>query len=244
MQVEDVALAAAPGMSLDAHAYNYEHFRPRHVLAEILGVSRLHGIAPGAPAPDFDLPDSDGRPWRLSAHRGRPVLLHFGPTPDRSTSARSRPWTRLHERWGDRVNMATVLVRQGHPGPAVPAYRRLDAKAADARAHREEDGVGWPVLVDDLDGRVHKVYGYLADPTFVIDVDGRVAFYNAVTHAPTLTRALDALAAQGGRGVVLGGHDRTPHLLHVIAAGWPALRRGLWQSALDLETSVPGSALR
>jgi hypothetical protein len=133
-------------------------------------------------------------------------------------------------------------VRQGHPGPSVPAYRSLAQKTADARAHREDEALPWPVLVDDVEGRVHRAYGMLADPTFVVDVEGRIAFYNAITHAPTLHRAVEALVAAGGRGVVAGGVDRRPHLLHVIAGGWPALRRGLPQSALDLETIVPGSA--
>lgn len=31
----------------------------------------------GDPIDDFTLPDHTGRPWRLGAHRGRPVLLIF-----------------------------------------------------------------------------------------------------------------------------------------------------------------------
>jgi len=30
-----------------------------------------------APAPDFDLPDFEGKPFRLSEHRGHAVLLVF-----------------------------------------------------------------------------------------------------------------------------------------------------------------------
>ena len=33
--------------------------------------------APGATAPEVSLPDDRGRHWRLSAQRGRPVLLIF-----------------------------------------------------------------------------------------------------------------------------------------------------------------------
>ena len=32
-------------------------------------------VAVGDPAPDLELLDDAGRPWRLSAHRGRPVVL-------------------------------------------------------------------------------------------------------------------------------------------------------------------------
>lgn len=31
----------------------------------------------GDPAPAVDLPDQDGRPWRLAERRGRPVVLVF-----------------------------------------------------------------------------------------------------------------------------------------------------------------------
>jgi hypothetical protein len=99
------------------------------------------------------------------------------------------------------------------------------------------------VLVDDLDGRVHRSYGMLADPTFLIDCEGRIAFYNAVTHVPTLDRAIEALLAQSGVGVVHTGADRRPHLLAAVVGGWPALRRGLPQSFIDLETALPSSAL-
>ena len=34
-------------------------------------------LQPGEPAPDFELPDTQGRLVRLSGLRGRPVLLAF-----------------------------------------------------------------------------------------------------------------------------------------------------------------------
>jgi len=135
-----------------------------------------------------------------------------------------------------------VLIRQAHPGPDAPPYDSLAEKLRDAERYRHEEGIPWPVLVDDLDGTVHQAYGGLADPSYLIDVDGRVAFYELWTHAPTLHRAIRELLARGGRGVVLGGIDRRPHLLPALTAGWRALERGLPQSYLDLETASPGAA--
>ncbi len=40
-------------------------------------------IQPGQPAPDFELPDQDGRPVRLADLRGRRVVLYFYPRADR-----------------------------------------------------------------------------------------------------------------------------------------------------------------
>jgi peroxiredoxin len=34
-------------------------------------------VAIGEPAPEIDLPDDDGNRWRLSEHRGRPVVVVF-----------------------------------------------------------------------------------------------------------------------------------------------------------------------
>ena len=47
-------------------------------------------IEPGAPAPDFTLPDQDGNPVSLSTLRGRPVVLYFYPKAERNASKRSR----------------------------------------------------------------------------------------------------------------------------------------------------------
>lgn len=134
-----------------------------------------------------------------------------------------------------------VLIRQAHPGPNAPEYDTLEEKLRDAERYRREERIPWPVLVDDLDGTVHQAYGGLADPSYLIDVDGRVAFYDMWTHAPTLHRAIRALIDRGGRGVVLDGIDRTPHMLPALTAGWRALERGLPQSYVDLETASPGA---
>ncbi|NJM54163.1 MAG: hypothetical protein HC846_12750, partial [Blastocatellia bacterium] len=98
------------------------------------------------------------------------------------------------------------------------------------------------VLVDDLPGTTHQAYGGLADPTYLIDADGRVAFYSLWTHAPTLHTAIEKLLAQGERGVVSGGLDRTPHLLATMTDGWKNLRKGLPRSFVELELSAPGMA--
>jgi len=39
-------------------------------------------IGPGAPAPDFELPDQDGEHVRLSSLRGRWVVVYFYPKAD------------------------------------------------------------------------------------------------------------------------------------------------------------------
>jgi len=141
------------------------------------------------------------------------------------------------------VQFVDVMVRQAHPGPAEPAYATFEEKREDAETYQREEGISWPVLVDDLEGTVHQVYSGLADPSYLIDADGRVAYYNMWTYSPVLHQAIEALLAQGGRGVVLGeGIDQTPHLMPSMTDGWKGLRRGLPQSFVDMETAAPTSA--
>lgn len=141
------------------------------------------------------------------------------------------------------MEFVDVVTRQAHPGPDVRAYSAFEQKRAEAVLYKRDEQIPWSVVVDRLEGDVHQRYGALPDPTYIVDRDGRVAFYGTFTHAPTLHRAFAALRDQDWRGVVLGGYDRRPHLLAAIADGWPALRRGLPQSAIDLETATPGGSL-
>ncbi|MDQ4076426.1 MAG: hypothetical protein M3220_09295, partial [Chloroflexota bacterium] len=145
----------------------------------------------------------------------------------------------MHELWGDQVHFVDVLIRQAHPGPTVRPYDNFDEKMQDGYRYQQEEGIPWPVLVDDVPGTVHQVYGGLADPTYLIDADGRVAFYNMWTYAPTLHKAIEALLRRGGHGVVQGGIDHIPYLLPAMTDGWRGLRRGLPQSFIDIETAAP-----
>jgi len=149
---------------------------------------------------------------------------------------------KLHARWGERVQFVDVFIRQAHPGPDVPAYRRIEQKMKDAQDYRRDEGIPWTVLVDDLPGTAHQVYGSMAAPTYLLDAEGRVSYYVMWTSAPSLHAAIDALLQQGGSGIVLGGIDRVPHLAASMTDGWRALRRGGWQSFLDLETAMPSMA--
>ena len=58
--------------------YNYEHFRPKHLLADLWKTLRGEGLQPGAQAPDFEMETTEGERVRLSELRGRPVVLRFG----------------------------------------------------------------------------------------------------------------------------------------------------------------------
>lgn len=151
------------------------------------------------------------------------------------------PLKGLHRRWGETVHFVDVMVRQVHPGPAVPPHRSEAQKMADAEAYRRDEGIPWTVLVDDIEGSVHQAYGGLANPAYLIGTDGRVCFFAPTTGAPSLHRALHQLLGASGRGIVAGGRDVVPHLLATVTDGWAAIERGLPQSAAELSSALPGS---
>jgi cytochrome oxidase Cu insertion factor (SCO1/SenC/PrrC family) len=66
------------GSAVQLAEYNYEHFRPKHLLADLWRSVKGDGLQPGSDAPDFELQSTDGDRVRLSSLRGRPVFVHFG----------------------------------------------------------------------------------------------------------------------------------------------------------------------
>ena len=115
--------------------YNFEHFRIRHMPAELLRT----GLPPGTPAPDFELPSTDGARIRLSELRGTPVLLHFVTytcpvTRDGVTAMRE-----LEHLYKDRLRIIEALIRQAHPGERHSAYHGSEGKVLDAYDYADEE---------------------------------------------------------------------------------------------------------
>ena len=140
------------------------------------------------------------------------------------------------------MQFVDIFIRQAHPGELRGPYQSYEEKLEEAREYKREEGIDWPVLVDDYAGTVHRTYSReMADPVFLIDSDGRVAFYGMWTHPPTLKRAIDELLAQGGRGVVAGGIDRMPHLFASFVDGYHGPRRGGRRAVLEYDLAGLGA---
>ncbi len=150
----------------------------------------------------------------------------------------------LHEWYGDRVQFLDILIRQAHPGELRGPYRSYEEKMEEAREYKRDEGIGWPVLVDDYAGTVHRTYSReMADPSLLIDSEGRVAFYNMWTHAPTLKGAIDELLDRGGRGApVAGGIDRVPHLFASFVDGYRGPERGGKRALREYDTGGFGAS--
>jgi hypothetical protein len=63
---------------IDTQDYNFAHFQAKYGLRHAKRTVQGRGIMPGAAAPDFKLPTSEGKSLSLSDLRGKPVLLTFG----------------------------------------------------------------------------------------------------------------------------------------------------------------------
>jgi peroxiredoxin Q/BCP len=149
-------------------------------------------LSPGDPAPDFTLPDADGKPVSLADYRGRRVVVYFYPaasTPGCTTQA---------------CDFRDSLADLGDAGLDVLGVS--PDKPAKLAKFRDEEGLTFPLLSDE-DRSVLTAWGAFGEKTmygktvtgvirstFVVDAEGRieVAQYNvrATGHVAKLRREL------------------------------------------------------
>ncbi len=231
------ASSATPTAS--AEEYNYEHFHPKYFLKDAKLAVNPRGVVPGDMAPDFELRDTEGRSWRLSELRGRPVVLITGSATCPLTHGSVYGLKEVYREFGRRAHWFYLYVREAHPGERLPSHEGYEQKREQAEFFRQADEVPWPVLVDDLEGTVAHAYTKLPNAQFLVDAEGVVAFRGDVAHGPTLYRALEQLLQQGGRGVVPDSDDSVPHMLGPMTFGWEGVQRGGNVSTHDLWSGAP-----
>jgi peroxiredoxin Q/BCP len=157
-------------------------------------------IGPGAHAPAFELPDQDGEPIRLSALRGRTVVLYFYPkadTPGCTTQACS-----VRDRSADYA-AAGVKVIGISPDPVAKVKRFHDKRSLNF------------TLLADADHAVCEAYGVWVEKsmygrkywgaqraTFIVDPAGTIAHVipkvSPKTHDDQVLKALSELRLAAG----------------------------------------------
>jgi peroxiredoxin Q/BCP len=150
-------------------------------------------LAPGDEAPDFTLPDADGRPVSLTSLRGQRVIVYFYPaamTPGCTKEA---------------CDFSESLPDLGAAGLAVLGISP-DAPAKLAK-FRDKEKITFPLL-SDADRTAASAYGAYGEKmnygkktvgvirsTFVVGADGKVekAYYNvkATGHVERLRKDLE-----------------------------------------------------
>ncbi|WP_030169601.1 thioredoxin-dependent thiol peroxidase [Spirillospora albida] len=149
-------------------------------------------LQPGDVAPDFELPDADGKPVSLATLRGRRVILYFYP------AAMTPGCTK------ESVDFQSSLAELEAAGVTVVGISP-DAPAKLAK-FRDKEGLAFPLL-SDPEAATLKAYGAYGEKklygrvvvgvirsTFVIGADGTVekSYYNvkATGHVDRLRRDL------------------------------------------------------
>ena len=95
---------------------------------------------------------------------------------------------RLHRKYGDRVALFVVYIKEAHPedGWVLGRNRRADVRVNDPRTDELRGELAqtcavrmrihMPVLVDGIDNAVASAYGGWPDRLYLIGRDGRIAF--------------------------------------------------------------------
>ena len=94
----------------------------------------------------------------------------------------------LWEKYGDRVDLVVVYVREAHPedGWVVRMNREQDIKILDPTSDEERLAaatscairlkIRMPVVVDEIDDKIASAYGALSDRLYLINKGGKVAY--------------------------------------------------------------------
>jgi peroxiredoxin Q/BCP len=151
------------------------------------------GVKVGERAPDFALPDANGREVSLAGFRGRPVVLYFYPKDD--TPGCTKEACSFRDQYQDFRDAGAEVI--GVSSDSSDSHRRF------AERHRLPF-----TLLADQGGRVRKLYGVPATlgllpgrVTFVIDAEGvvRHAFNSQLAATRHVEEALDVLRGTAGR---------------------------------------------
>ena len=150
----------------------------------------------GSPAPDFELPELQGRPVRLSQFRGKShVVLMFGSLTCGATVTQLRagnPTMRsLYTRYRKKgFEFFLIYSRETHPGELVPEPTSIEERRTNALRLRKEEKVNFSILLDSIDNRVRNLYHGWSNGIFVVNKEGLLVFKSAWTYGPEVAQVL------------------------------------------------------
>jgi thiol-disulfide isomerase/thioredoxin len=110
------------------------------------------------PAPALPSVTMQGETFSLEAYQGKPVLVHFWASWCGICKLQQGAINSISQDW----QVITIAMQSGN--------------AEDVRAHMQEQGLNWPVIIDTT-GVVAQSYGVRGVPAnFILDKDGVVRF--------------------------------------------------------------------
>ncbi|WP_405582043.1 thioredoxin-dependent thiol peroxidase [Streptomyces sp. NBC_01190] len=155
-------------------------------------------LAAGDPAPDFTLPDADGKPVSLADHRGRKVIVYFYP------AALTKGCTAQACDFTDNLDL---LAGAGYDvigvSPDTPEklaqFREKESLKVTLAADPEKSAINAYGAYGEKTNYGKTVLGVIRS-TFIVDEEGRIAnaFYNvkATGHVAKLIRDLGVAAGE------------------------------------------------
>ena len=160
------------------------------------------------PAPEFELPDLQGVPHKLSDYRGRIVIVNFWSAECPHSERTDHYLVSLLGQWGGEVVMLSIAANRSESAQRM-------AEAAKTR--------GLPRVLIDAEHVVADLYEAMTTPhAFLIDLEGTLRYRGAVDNITFrqreatrffLTEAVEALL-----------HGRLPELTETPAYGCVIMR--------------------
>ena len=134
----------------------------------------------GKPAPDFELPDLDGKTVKLSSFKGKIVVLEwYNPECPYVEYAHGKGplMTLAKERLAADDKVVWLAINSGAPGKQGHG---VELNRNSAKTYQMEH----PILLDEV-GKIGKLYGAVSTPQFyVVDAEGNLAYRGALDNAP------------------------------------------------------------
>lgn len=129
------------------------------------------GNETGSTAPEFELPDAEGKPWRLADHRGKVVALVFYPKDE--TPVCTKQMCSMRDNWQDYQATGAEVVA-------------ISVGSAESHKNFAEHHNLPQTLLADTDGEVSRLLGMKAmfggsqRGVIVIDKDGIIRYRKSV----------------------------------------------------------------
>jgi peroxiredoxin len=189
-------------------------------LAAALGLAvSVQAVEVGKKAPDFSGKDSAGKEQKLSAYKGKYVVLEWvnHGCPFVVSQYGKGKMQKLQEKW---TKKDVVWLRVNSSAPGKQGH--VDAEACEKEAKERKSKASATIL--DPAGKIGKKYGAKTTPhMFVVDPQGKLAYMGAIDNAPREA------------GKVSKGADGSPFVNYVDQA----LTEATAGKAISVPSTVP-----